>query len=90
MVTKLADMKVKQDLLVADKKKNVFNTIIGSATQNYRSRSAGGSIHRSVLHRNGSEHEITNMNHHSASSTGLIKFNRNNSQSGLIDMKAVS
>lgn len=39
MVTKLAEMKVKQDLLVKENRKNVFNTI-GTAT-NFRSRSAG-------------------------------------------------
>ena len=45
MVNKLAEMKVNQDLLVADKRKNVFNTI-GTAT-NFRSRSAGNT-HRSA------------------------------------------
>ena len=42
MVNKLAEMKVKQDLLVVDKRKNIFNTI------GYRSRSAGNSTHRSA------------------------------------------
>ena len=42
MVNKLAEMKVKQDLLVVDKRKNIFNTI------GYRSRSAGNATRSSA------------------------------------------
>ena len=67
MVTKLAEMKVKQDLLVADKRKNIFNTIITGT--NFRSRSAGNQTNRSAatFMRAGSEEAL------------MMKLKKNNS-----------
>ena len=74
MVTKLAEMKVKQELLVADKRKNVFNTI--GTGQNFRSRSAGNQTHRSAA---------TFMRAGSEEANIMIKLQKNNSQSSIIN-----